>query len=50
MPKTKFVADNAILDRMQKVRSPREIDHVPRRRPADQHRHAGGLSCRKAQA
>jgi Xaa-Pro aminopeptidase len=25
MPKTKFVADNAILDRMQKVRSPREI-------------------------
>lgn len=26
MPKTKFVADNAILDRMQKVRSPREIE------------------------
>ena len=26
MPKAKFVADNAIIDRMQKVRSPREIE------------------------
>ncbi|SDB72604.1 Xaa-Pro aminopeptidase [Agrobacterium fabrum] len=26
MPRVKFVADNAILDRMQKVRSPREIE------------------------
>lgn len=26
MPKTKFVAENGIIDRMQRVRSPREID------------------------
>lgn len=26
MPKAKFVADNAIIDRMQKIRSPREIE------------------------
>ncbi|MGO8470344.1 hypothetical protein AB9F45_39460, partial [Rhizobium leguminosarum] len=26
LPKSKFVADNAILDRMQKVLSPREIE------------------------
>ncbi|MDB5586463.1 MAG: map1 [Devosia sp.] len=26
MPKAKFVADNAIIDRMQKIRSPREVE------------------------
>ena len=38
-PQAKFVADNAIIDRMQRIRSPREIATVSGGRAADLDRH-----------
>ena len=50
MPKAKFVPDNAIIDRMQKIRSPREIEMFARGGAADLDRHAGRLSRHPARA
>ena len=43
MPKAKFVADNGIIDRMQKIRSPREIEMFRAAAQLICDRHAGRL-------